>query len=246
MSHKFIPYTSLLNSIYIPFYENLKKNIFGIERFSIETNNQGMQSIINLNGNNTLFPFIDLLKYDYEKKDWFFYDNNGFPYRFNYNDGVWKLEAIYGIPNINAQTESSFVPLFYSRDIENLLGIYTTVYDNSQNEYTLYKGSPILVSIENQPLTDITDYSNVSSKPKLNFDNAQVNKEFYYDVDQNRIITNQNLTAFNENDIVIAFYSTPSTINVKARFSSNEKSVSDITPVVDYYIIKLSGQNLRG
>lgn len=241
MSHKFIPYTSLLNSIYIPFYEKPKKRTFTLEDFSIETDNDGTQSIINLNNESPRFPFINISKYDFDRKDWFFYDSNGFPYRFNYIEGQWDLEPVYGFPNVYFTTETSYVPLQFDRELNFELGVYTELADGSQ----LYKGLPIIVAVENDPLSDITDYTSISNKPKLNTISPDVNREFYYDFDQNRIITNQNLAGFSASDIVIAFYTTIQNISIKARLSTNEKNIADITPTVDYYIAKLSGQNLR-
>ena len=104
----------------------------------------------------------------------------------------------------------------------------------------------MMVAVQNTPLTDITNYSNPNVKPKLNTVDPVVNKEFYYDFDQNKIITNQNLDAYAPIDVLVGFYTTIDDVSVKCRLAANEKSVSNVTPVIDYYIVKLSGQDLRG
>jgi hypothetical protein len=253
MSVKFVPYTSLLNDVYVPFFEKPKKTSdYNLNSFELEADGDGVFSIINLKKDKkTFMPFIDITKYDFSRKDWYYYDESGFPYRLTYNeDGYWDIDSVYGAPDIRGYTESETVSLQFNRNVNVELGIYIegkqVTEEDVAPDIVLYKGVPISVAIENDPLVDITNYSNPNISPTLNKINTVVNKEFYYDFDQNRIFTNQNLAGFDPIDITIGFYTSTNDINLKCRLSSNEKSPSDVTPIVDYYIAKLSGQNLRG
>jgi len=242
MSYKFVPYTSLLSDVYVPFYKSPEQKTFQLDVFQLEDDAGGQRSIINLNTDNTKYlPFIDLKKYDFARKDWYYYDFNHFPYRLTYNTDNWRLQAVYGIPTVNYLTESLIVPEKFDKEITAELGLYI---EFDSNKY--YRGTPMLVAVQNVPLKDITNYSNPNIRPKLNTVDISVNKEFYYDFDQNKIITNQNLDSYDPTNVIVGFYTTANDITIKCRMSANEKSASTVTPVVDYYIVKLSGQNLRG
>lgn len=254
MSIKFVPYASLLNDIYVPFFEQPKKTSdFNLKSFEVEADAEGVISVINLKKDKkTYLPFIDISKYDFSRKEWYYYDENGFPYRLSYNNETsWDIDPVYGAPSVSGYIAADDVSLRFNRNVNIQLGIYIEGRKYTEDEdvtenFVLYKGVPISVAIENDPLIDITNYNNPNIKPTLNRINPDVNKEFYYDFDQNRIFTNQNLAGFDPIDITIGFYTSTNNVNLKCRLSANEKSPASVTPVVDYYIAKLSGQNLRG
>jgi len=250
MSYKFVPYTSLLNNIYVPFYELAKKSPnLNLKNFGLEADVNGVLSTINLNTENKKYlPFIDISRYDFSRKDWFYYNSDGFPYRLTYNaQNFWDVEPVYGEPATRGYTDSLVVTNLYDRDITIQLGIYITATDyDGSGDLQFYKGIPISVVIQDIPLIDITNYSNPNIKPMLNNIGSDINKEFYYDFDQNRIFTNQNLAGVDPVDVNTRFYTTTNEVNIKCRMATNEIDVSDVTPIVDYYIAKLSGQDLRG
>lgn len=247
MSYKFIPQSCLLNNIYIPLYEKPRKNILDLESFSIQTDINGVESIIDLNSaDEKYYPFIDISKYDSEREDWYYYDTNGFPYRLTYNStGYWDVEAVWEIPSINANTSDLSISLFMQKEITCELGVYTQVTKSDNSTLNLYKGQPIVVAVNDIPLKDLTDYTNPSTKPILNNINPSVEKEFYYDFDRNLIITNQNLNGTNKKSVTIGFYTTIKETNVQYTLHANQPNPS-ITPIVKWYILKLSGQDLRG
>lgn len=245
---KFIPNSSLLHHIYVPFYELPIKQILTASDLSLEYDANGVLSIINLSSDSMKYtPFIDASKFDFERKDWFWYDSDGFPYRFTAQGETlssWTLESVYGVPAVDYSTDSTIIPILVEKTITKELGIYT--YCNSDKTEKLYKGVPICVLVQNVALTDVTDYFNPNSNVSLNNINTIINKEFYFDSAQNKILTNQNLAGFSPKDITIGFYTIVDNITVKCRLSANEGTVSEITPIVDYYILKINSQNLRG
>jgi len=250
MSTKFIPYSSFLNDIYIPFYEKPKKMIdLKLTSSNIETDVNGMASIINLNIDQQKYiPFIDISKYDFTRKDWFYYNISGMPYRLTYNTSNWLASPVYGVPDINGYTDSLNISNKFNKNVNVELGLYLDVTNSADSDNTiqLYKGVPISVAIANAPLLDITNYNSPNIRPSLNIIKPNENREFYYDFDQNKLFTNQNLAGTDPINITIGFYITTNAVNIKCRLSANEISSSDVTPIVDYYIAKLSGQNLRG
>lgn len=245
---KFIPYTSLLNDVYIPFYKSPTKQTLTLKDLTIERDSDGIFSIINLNNYR---PFIDTFKYDQDRKDWFYYSVDGLPYRLTYkviqSIPRWTVESVYGVKTMNAYTDNLTIPYNFDKNTTNEFGLYFSVYDRTSGQNVkMFKGIPLMLAINNIHAKDITDYNNINIKPVLNHINTTINSEFYYDFDQNRIFTNQNLSNYMPDDIILGLYVSYDSINIKCRLATNEMRPSEITPIVDYYIAKLSGQNLRG
>jgi hypothetical protein len=125
----FIPESSLLNHVYIPFYKPPSKRIENCSNFFtyIEPDSNGLMSIINLVTDNTdgatvpVIPYINIGKYDSETKEWFYVDASGFPYRLFYsNSDQWYLNALWPINNINTQLIISPNAISYDSQGKNL------------------------------------------------------------------------------------------------------------------------------
>jgi len=252
---EFIPNTILLNNIYIPFFTNSVKKVFNcLNDFDqLEIGFNGVTSTISLSKQNEeeyqqIIPFINMSKYDAETKDWFWYDTNNFPFRLEYIDGTsWKLNSVWEFGEYyghnlsfnpkklcNGSIESGFYSELTGYDDEAFLGV------------KFYSGRPIMITINEKILTDVTQYGNTENIPTLTQLNTETNKEFYFDPDTNKIYTNQNLLGVDPAQIKIYFETIPNSISVKCRMMSNYGENSYSTPTVDYYLVKLNGQYLRG
>ena len=250
----YIPDTILLNHAYVPFYVDPIKKIYNcVDDFpNLEIGIDGLLSVINLessiNGDpEQIIPFINMKKYDSESRDWFWYDSNNFPLRRTY-DGVnlnltpiWEFASNYGH--------------IYSINPKNLInggnssGFYSEVLtDNGEtvSDIKVYTGQPIILTLNEKVIYDKTIYGDYDTIPNLTQMNIENNPEFYYDIDTNKIYTNQNLAGIDPAQIKLYFDVIPNTISVKCRMRGNVGEELFSTPTVDYYLVKLNGQYLRG
>lgn len=258
MMNQFIPESSLLNHIYIPFYNPPAKRVENCSDFFtyIEPDSRGIMSVINLITDSDqgraepVVPFIDLGKFDTETKEWFWMDDSGFPYRIyeNSESNGWVLRPQWPINYVGS--ELSFDPdiLIYGADGREL-GFYSEA-SITQNDETvtvrMYPGNPVMMTIDGVVLKDKTIYGNDSLTTGLTSLNSERNPEFYFDSINNKIHTNQNLVGFDPRNIKIYFYESIKEVSVKARLNANAGGTAYYSPTVDYYIVKLNGQYLRG
>lgn len=254
---QFIPESSLLDHVYIPFYSEPNKKVNDCSGYFtfLESDTNGVTSIINLSTEDTtdggltpVVPFIDIGKFDPETRDWYWMDASGFPYRISSSTQVtdgWALKAMWPI-NFEG-VELQFNPEFlnYSEDGKEL-GFYSIATDSSDEEFRMYPSNPIMVTIEGKVLKDKTIYGNESTTTGLTDLNVELNPEFYYNSLTNKIHTNQNLLGFDLKRVKVYYYESIDEISVKARLSTNAGNSAKYTPVIDYYIAKLNGQFLRG
>jgi hypothetical protein len=250
----YLPESVLLNHVFIPFYQLPVKQIFNCsEHFkALEIGPNGLTSVINLSientdGNNELiFPFINLSKFDTETKEWFWYDDQGFPYRiYRTNDAEWAVSPMWDFGNYYDFLEKAFDPTDLLREEGGKeLGFYANTFARPDS-IKMYTGAPIIITINGEILADKTvygqqtDYNLTSLMPEQN-------KEFYYDPSSNRIYTNQNLNEFDAKQIKIYCYTVSKEVSIKCRMKANQGKDAYMTPTVDYFITKLNGQYLRG
>ena len=102
----------------------------------------------------------------------------------------------------------------------------------------------MVLLLDGEYVQDRTPYDGFNKRITLTDSETSTNKEFFYDIDRNKIVTNQNLEAFSPQDIRILFYKMPNKVSVKCRVSSNSGSAAYSTPIIDYYILKLKGQRV--
>jgi len=252
----YIPNSTLLNHVYIPFVQPAKLQIFTVANDfpDLETGPNGFPSVINFNKTNAnnsveeIFPFIDLSKFDSETKDWFWYDDIGFPYRIIRDSTglAWELIPIWDFGKYIGST-ITFTPETPLKREEggNNLGFYSpsTIDTETVNMYT---GSPIILTINGEVVKDRTIYGQTNANFNLTDLGVEDNKEFYYNSALNRIYTNQNLNEFDSAQIKIYCYTVSQEVSIKCRMKANQGKDAYVTPTVDYYIAKLDGQFLRG
>ena len=252
----FAPRSILLNNVYIPLLIEPTKIAINLSELRLEQDSNGVNSIIDLsilNANQeyeAIVPFINLSKYDAETKEWFWYDISGFPFRreYDYDDYTWSLTSAWGISAAGGYTNNLYINpelTFFDRDSSQELGL--ALFANTLINWSgnFYQGNPLVVTIDNSPLKDLTDYSTTST-PSLTSVNQLANPEFYYNLEQNKIITNQNLSAYDPLKVQVRCYTMDNSVSLKCSMSANGNGDSNVSPVVDYYIIKLNGQSLRG
>ena len=250
----YYPDSMLLNNIYIPTYVQPKKIVLNcLDNLSIETGLNGLQSTINLaNNNQNISPYLDLSRYDPETKDWFWYDEEGFPLRIiRHLDGTkWCLSPIYNISK-HYGSLLTFDPfsLEYNAQGQNL-GFYSKVteIDNSSDipEIKVYNGRPIILNLASKITTDLTDYSTFNNDVVLTDYNIDSNREFFYNLQLNKLYTNQNLTSYDLSKVEVYCFVTTNSVKVKCLLSGNSGMNNFATPAIDYYIAKLHGQYLKG
>lgn len=249
----YIPDSILLNNIYIPFYVPPTKKIYNAkDHFTLELDSNGIYSIINLTNN---VPYIDYSRIDNETKDWFWYTSEGFPFRIERNsDGIrWQLTSIYNIGDYST-VKLIFNPKIQSYDSYGKeLGFYSVVSSQIDSlgvetalDINVYNGKQIIFEIAGNILTDQTNYFNIQEESTLTNLNPDINKEYYYNFNLNKIYTNQNLSLYDASQIKIYTYSVTNSVDIKCRLKSNYGMNNYITPVVDYYIAKLHGQLFKG
>jgi len=225
---KIYPESNLLNNMFIPNYFNQIKlstqdsSLVENDSFYYVVDSLGRRSSIVLK----TIPYIDLSKYDFERKDWYYVDVVGRFWR-RYEIGEYVLENSAGV----LQEVAYRCPL-----IPNLE--YNPAFGGE-------KFRPITISVGGNLLTDKTNYSGDRTiVPNLININTDTNKEFYFDFN-NTIYTNQDFGTFDAADIVIYFWTTINSVNVKCRAGTNIDGLSNYSPIVDYYIVKLAGQKLN-
>ena len=259
---EFIPNSVLLNNVFSPFLNEPKREVFNTSvtnqaiakdgSFTLEMGSNGITSVIDLSINDPkldkkpIVPYVDLSKYDPESKDWYWYDEDGFPYRMFYDLGLgkWVATALWPINNYGESIKIDPSNLTKAEDGPQL-GFYVNGVLGEET-VKLYTGRPLILEIDGEVITDNTIYGSVNITTGLTDLNTDVNKEFYYDEGVNKIYTNQNLLSVDSTHIKVYLYTVPNEVSVKCRMSSNSGTTALVTPTVDYYVVKLNGQNLRG
>lgn len=259
---KLYPVTSLLNSVYVPDF--FKPKVISTtdgsltlgDNFTIERDVNGLDSIIRLHR----IPFIDLSKYDKQRRKWFSVDKYGGLWRL-YDTGEWIVERgeynnVTAYETIPGSRELFTIKTQAAVSMEGLLGgdvydIHSSFFDtttmwkyNALVDHKIEAYSPITLTVNKIELTDITNYSgNENVATKLDTVDPDNNKEFYYNF-KDAIYTNQDLSLYNPEDIYLSYTVNISRVNVSCRMDTNITNLSPYTPVVDYFVIKLTGQNL--
>lgn len=241
----FFPEAYLPNAAYIPSYFQPERETVDATNLQLQLDSNGLTSIIKLidNNGNNITPFIDLSRYDTESKDWVWYDDEGLFYRLTIDDETQILTRLY--PTSYRDITRMSDALNFDKDSIELFSIFnaTTAGGSTQN-YFFYKYAPLIVTVNNRPLQDISDYSNIRASDNLNRVDPD-KPEFYYDF-EGTIYTNQNLAGVSANNIKVHYFKAgENSISISCRLSSNAGSASYVTPKVDSYIVKLKGQYLR-
>tara|TARA_Y100000296_G_C5121630_1_gene230698 strand:+ start:329 stop:1042 length:714 start_codon:yes stop_codon:yes gene_type:complete len=230
------PDTSLLTSVFIPYHFEPKtlSTVDGTliinEGFTIEPDINGLASIIRLN----TIPYIDLNMYDYTRKQWYATDQFNNRWR-KYDTGDFIPEF-----NITSAIDSLFI---------NMDGLWggelISDGDPGFSDFNFVEFTPIFISVNGVVLEDITDYSGDRNVVIQDLDTIDPinNKQFYYDK-KSSLFTNQDFDLVEPNDIVITYMVNIKNISVRCRMQTNVKNLSPYTPVVDYYVAQLKGQNL--
>lgn len=252
---QFIPESSLLDHIYVPFYRPPIKRVENCSNFFtyLEPDANGVVSIINLRtdtaegGTTPVVPFIDIGKFDPETKDWAWIDASGFPYRITQSSvdvSGWALKPLWPINHVNEELQFDPTDLTYSEEGKEL-GFYSSATIDSST-VRIYSSNPVMLTIEGKIIQDKTVYGSENITTGLTELNTELNPEFYYDSINNKIYTNQNLLGVDPSNIKVYFYESANEVSVKARMATNAGGPAYYTPIVDYYIVKLNGQFLRG
>jgi hypothetical protein len=259
----FNPSSVLANSIFVPFYFPSNRVSTTISQFKIESTNSGLKSIINLvnSDNNAVIPYFDFSKYDGERQMWYWEDEDGLFYRL-IAKGDREYDTLIAKLLISSPSEETYISTYNyvldGVDINKIVGIEsinTQVYNNTTSQldkrlyiskglYYFYKYDPIQININGKRITDITAYNGLN-QTNLNNIKTDVNMEFYYSFNDNKLYTNQNLTSVLESDVSIKFYTNINSVNVINRMNTNVSTNAKYTPTIDYFIVKLNGQNFR-
>jgi len=213
--------------------------------FRLLIDDTGTSSIIELD----IVPYIDMSYFDYDRQTWFNVDKYGTIWR-HYIKGnhILELNRIYDDTitcqyNINNNKSGIYFSLDNLFKNNNTIQEYLC-YDNDSafiDELDINEYKPIKLIIEGDEYKNITDY-NFNIEPKLNYIAPEINKEFY--IKNNIIYTNTDLTLYKPQDINIEYQYTTSEIKVHCVMDTNSPKYSNYTPIVDYYILKLTGQQL--
>ena len=250
----YYPDSFLLNNVYIPFYIKPNKNILNCkDNLSIETGINGLQSTINLFNNESNFvPFIDISKYDSDTKSWFWFDEEGFPLRISrHTDGIkWVLKPMFNISRLFGSSLTFDPESLMPSDNGPNLGFYSIITEINEIPSDLgikvYNGSPIILRITGKTVKDLTDYNTFNNDINLSDYNTDANREFYYNLQLNKIYTNQNLTSYDVSKIELYCFITINKVKIKCLLSGNSGMNNYATPAIDYFIAKLHGQYLKG
>lgn len=232
------PDSAILTSLFIPFYFEPKilstiDNTLAIDdNIVFDQDSTGQTSIIRFNS----IPYIDLKLYDYNRKKYYSTDQYDNRWRV-YEPGEWVIESEeYWNEDLTYSAYVSVDGLFNGDVISG---------DNdSLSEFIIKQFNPITIKLNGIQVTDISDYSgdrNIITK--LDVIDPTNNKEFYYDKNKS-IYTNQDLSLYDVDDIDITYYVNIKDINIHCRMNTNVTNLSSNTPIVDFYLIKLLGQNL--
>jgi len=246
--NNFIPNTVLLNKIYIPEFDIPKLTELSGKDIILESDINGNPTIINLsNPDKKWLPFIDISKYDNKRRQWVFEDDDGLI--FTIIDNLDLEFSMKAYDYSSSEKLLSCLSLNYNLGY-NLTDLTISIDNLTKKEkyvisgYELLRYEPIIVLVDGVKLKDVTHYfSNVSDT--LNDILTTQNKEFYFNDKNNRLYTNQNLTGVRKEDIKIYIYTLTDYIKLKCRMASNIKTHAYVTPIIDYYIVKLNGQSFR-
>jgi hypothetical protein len=233
------PISSLPTSVLIPDYfetfpvatEN--GTLLHERDFYFEHDTNGTLSIIKLNK----VPYIDLTKYDIKRRKWYYVDQfEGLWRKYIPGDYVieWGIDWIAKWSNENPRylSQEGLGTAYFDDDLLEAAGLIV-------NEY-----APIVLKLNDVVLTDISNYSGESNiVPKLDLVNTTNNKEFYFDKNTT-IYTNQNLDLYEVFNLSLEYFVNIDKVNVKCRMNTNTTKLSNYTPIVDYYIVSLTGQHL--
>jgi len=233
----FIPESYLPTAPYIPAHCIPYRTSVDAANLEYELDELGQSSILRLMLlDKFIIPFIDLSNYDTETKSWLWFETaSNFPYRYNKKDNTLTCLYLNTIIRI-----SSISPIYFDRDSTQLKRD-VIISDNETLTFNIY--SPLILTINNEYINDISDYSTFKNNPKLDKVSSTV-PEFYYDFNS-RIYTNKNLAGSDPSQIKIYYFKvSDNDLKVKCRMSTNLGTVAYYTPKVDHYIIKLKGQSL--
>jgi len=232
------PESALLTSTFIPYYFEPKKvstidsTLIKDDNYTIEQDVNGLSSIISVRD----IPYIDISKYDHLRKRFFWTDQF---------DNRWRVF----LPGDWIEQEQSFWPEDFTynvyQSIEGLLdGDLWTVTSLKLEDFNIQQFRPISVRVNGVELEDVSNYAGDRNIiPKLDNIDPSTNKQFYYDM-KNTIYTNQDFDLFEDDNIEITYFKNIDSVQIYGRLNTNVTNLSSYTPVVDYYIIKLSSQNL--
>jgi len=258
----YVPESSLLNDIYVPFYIQPEFKTKKLIDFDTELDKNGVRSIIKFSKADLLInPFVDYSKFDQESKSWFWYDyiyDETYPSTITITLGIipsvqipnpfYPEFSMFKLLLGNTTDESSF----YRKEMRNLkfdkvnkvMYFVSTTGDRTLSiKKWKYQYRPFIITINGNALTDLTDYANLTAAIDLS-PTGSTNQEFYYDFNH-KLYTNQNLDSFDIDSIEIHYYETIQEVTMKARLNSNAGRSSYYTPTIDYYITKLNGQYLQ-
>ncbi len=232
------PNTALLTSTFIPYYFEPKKistldsTLIKDDNYTIEQDANGLSSIVSL----VYIPYIDITKYDHIRKrfywtdqyenrwrvfepgDWIERDGEIWPADFEYN----KYQSMEGLLN----------------------GDITTVVSMQLEDFDITPFRPISIKVNGVELEDITNYGGDRNIiPKLDYIDPGTNKQMYYDM-KNTLYTNQDFDLYEDDNIEITYYKNIDSVQIYGRLNTNVTNLSPYTPLVDYFAVKLTGQNL--
>ena len=211
------------------------KSLILDENFKFEIDNNNITSIIKFN----TIPYIDYSKFDYERRRWFYIDKYGSLWR-HYGKGDYVIEEDYVVPKYYKYfSMENLYKNKYPNGIHRAPGYPDELALLESLKLTQYK--PISLTIEGVEYTDITDYS-FNINPTLDYIAPEKNRQFY--LKGSSIYTNTDLTLYEPQDIEITYYYTISEVKVHCQMNTNSANFSNYTPVVDYYVLKLTGQTL--
>lgn len=187
----------------------------------------------------TKIPFINFRHYNIDYKTWYYLDLYGNRWKKD-GDTYISVDNIELVTDVNG-TEIDAIII----DKNAVDGAKIKLNSFSYNIInSLKKYSPITVSVNGNLLSDITDYTgNLQILPDLNQSDEVSFKEFYFDK-ASIIYTNQELSQFRIEDIIISYDYIDPSIRVKATLNTNSFGIVDYTPTVDYYIVNMIGQDL--
>lgn len=241
------PNSDPLSSVFVPYsfepkLRSTANNSLELGKdYDLQFDTLGRQSIIKLKTS----PYLDLYYYDHNRKKWYYLDIYG--NRFSvYKIGDWIIDQdiIY-----TSKGTPGGVREFMAVGIDLNEILYKTG-DNypwgsyKLSKYPIVKYSPITITVNSETVVDKTDYSaNQTVNISLDEIRPDRNKQFYYDFN-NTIYSNQDFGSYSPADVVISYYVNIDKLSVKFRMDTNSTALSNRTPIVDYYILKLTGQTL--
>ena len=227
--------SSVTTSINIPdefnieFMSTEKQNsLIYDSNYRITQDNNFINSMIELD----IIPYIDFNKYDNDRRSFFHTDKYGNIWR-KYIPGDFILETEQIATEIRYY---SIYNLFKMK--QDFLQEAVDAVMIADLQILPYK--PIILMVNSEELLDVTDYT-FNSVPTLNFINIDKNKQFYFK--NNKLYTNINFTLYKIENIDISYYKTINSVNVTCVMDANASNYSNYTPIVDYYILKLTGQS---